>query len=51
VRRIYLFYIFILHFIIKENQGRNLKREGIGRRQEMIQRPWRFAAYLLFCSS
>jgi hypothetical protein len=44
--RIYLAYMSILLFIIKENQGRNSNRAGTWR-QELMQRPQRGAAYWL----
>jgi hypothetical protein len=44
--RFYLAYIFISLFIIEGSQDRNSNNAGTWR-QELLQRPWRGAAYLL----
>jgi hypothetical protein len=44
--RVYLVNTSVLVFIIKGSQDRNLNRAGTWR-QELMQRPWRSAAYWL----
>lgn len=46
VERVYQVYASILLFTIEGSQGRNSNRTGTWR-QELVERPWRGAEYLL----